>query len=664
MGRGENRFLARAGRVRVWLRRWTENSGITGTTFIVSFVFAGLFAYHISPLFNPAPRPEKDLSGNWEVCLPSEPDPSRCNWNTVRVPADIPRSLLTDLHGWAIYRVRFTAPESCTQPAAACSFFFSEIGDSAEARLNGHTIGRHGQFPPHALYAKHYPVSFQVSRDSLRTGELANELMLVVYSLKKIQAGVRAPPAGLYTVENAFHLSQTFTTLNVVIPILCFVGLFMMAALSFAAASPEQVQDPKFIAFVRYGFASSCFLLSISEVPREYLPIELAGYFHFSLRILHDWTFFEMVGSYFDFDRKLIRRIRPLYLVTLLAFFVQFVAFFTGWIGHGTYVGRGFDVGFFTLRVAFPLLALPHLMGLYGGIRRSSFPDGRASIALFIFTFLFQVRDSAIFHGYASGIYYVKWYPFIIGLVFGSFFLERAREARAKARVEQAEARQMKTIHQATVGVAHDLEEPLKGLEMACKELERNPGNQDLVKAIAEVFPTKVQRIYELNKAILRYSKELSTQLSLEKKKTLLFGFVQSVADEFRDQPLLKEIEIIVEAKDRGISASIDQAQMRRVFRNLIRNAAEACAETKKAKITITIRHRSKEVEITVTDNGPGIAEKIRDRLFQPFESYGKENGTGLGLAMSRRLAEAHGGMLILAESNVGACFRLNLPQG
>jgi signal transduction histidine kinase len=66
-------------------------------------------------------------------------------------------------------------------------------------------------------------------------------------------------------------------------------------------------------------------------------------------------------------------------------------------------------------------------------------------------------------------------------------------------------------------------------------------------------------------------------------------------------------------------------------------------------------------VTVFVSDNGPGVPEKIRDRLFQPFETYGKENGTGLGLAMSRRLVSAHGGRLELLESQGGACFAVVL---
>jgi signal transduction histidine kinase len=66
---------------------------------------------------------------------------------------------------------------------------------------------------------------------------------------------------------------------------------------------------------------------------------------------------------------------------------------------------------------------------------------------------------------------------------------------------------------------------------------------------------------------------------------------------------------------------------------------------------------------VTVSDNGPGIAPNIRERLFMPFASA-RRGGTGLGLAIARELARAHGGDLVLAESGAGGTrFRLTIPD-
>ena len=66
-------------------------------------------------------------------------------------------------------------------------------------------------------------------------------------------------------------------------------------------------------------------------------------------------------------------------------------------------------------------------------------------------------------------------------------------------------------------------------------------------------------------------------------------------------------------------------------------------------------------LRITVRDTGPGIAPALRDTLFEPFVT-GRADGTGLGLAIAREMAEAHGGLLTLADTTTGACFILEVP--
>jgi signal transduction histidine kinase len=69
---------------------------------------------------------------------------------------------------------------------------------------------------------------------------------------------------------------------------------------------------------------------------------------------------------------------------------------------------------------------------------------------------------------------------------------------------------------------------------------------------------------------------------------------------------------------------------------------------------------------LLIADEGPGVADAIRDKLFQPFATFGKKKGTGLGLAVSRRFVEDHGGMLELLPNapppDHGARFRIALP--
>jgi len=69
-----------------------------------------------------------------------------------------------------------------------------------------------------------------------------------------------------------------------------------------------------------------------------------------------------------------------------------------------------------------------------------------------------------------------------------------------------------------------------------------------------------------------------------------------------------------------------------------------------------------RQARVRVSDNGPGVPQHVKPRLFEPFVS-GKPSGTGIGLTLSRRIARAHGGDLVLEETAAGASFVLSLPQ-
>ncbi|HWD98627.1 MAG TPA: ATP-binding protein, partial [Bryobacteraceae bacterium] len=116
----------------------------------------------------------------------------------------------------------------------------------------------------------------------------------------------------------------------------------------------------------------------------------------------------------------------------------------------------------------------------------------------------------------------------------------------------------------------------------------------------------------------------------------------------------------IVSRIDPGISVLLERGRMERVFLNLLNNALEAMPDG--GAITITAERVVDKVIVRVADTGPGIPRAIRDRLFQPFVTAGK-NGLGLGLALSRQAAHAHGGDLWVEDApGAGACFCIRLP--
>jgi signal transduction histidine kinase len=105
-----------------------------------------------------------------------------------------------------------------------------------------------------------------------------------------------------------------------------------------------------------------------------------------------------------------------------------------------------------------------------------------------------------------------------------------------------------------------------------------------------------------------------------------------------------------------------DQKKVERVFANMLLNACEVVS-LESGKIDVILRESDNGVEIRIADNGPGVAGAIRAKLFQPFTSYGKHDGVGLGLAICQKIFRDHGGSACLESTEAGkTVFKLVLP--
>jgi two-component system sensor kinase FixL len=107
----------------------------------------------------------------------------------------------------------------------------------------------------------------------------------------------------------------------------------------------------------------------------------------------------------------------------------------------------------------------------------------------------------------------------------------------------------------------------------------------------------------------------------------------------------------------------VDRIQLQQVLTNLLRNAVEALEHAERKELHVTIvPMSSREVAISVEDSGPGISDEIAPELFKPFTTT-KSGGMGIGLSISRRIVEAHGGEMSVSRSKLGgASFVVTLP--
>jgi signal transduction histidine kinase len=144
-----------------------------------------------------------------------------------------------------------------------------------------------------------------------------------------------------------------------------------------------------------------------------------------------------------------------------------------------------------------------------------------------------------------------------------------------------------------------------------------------------------------------------------------VFGCVEKTVDRavhtVRAHPEYQRMDISIVREGR-CETWFDQKKVERAIVNLLLNACEF-APPKIGRVEVNLRETRDRIEIRVVDNGPGVPIPIREKLFEPFVSYGKQNGVGLGLAIGQKIFQDHGGDACLESTEHGkTVFRLTLP--
>jgi len=232
------------------------------------------------------------------------------------------------------------------------------------------------------------------------------------------------------------------------------------------------------------------------------------------------------------------------------------------------------------------------------------------------------------------------------------------RRGLQKSQQELLHAERLATIGRMASSISHDLRHPLTAIlayaeflaERSLGEVQRN----DLYREIRDA----VGRMTELISSLLEFSR---AQQILQPVHEDVADVVERVIRNMRFRSEFKDIQF-THLREGSTEAWIDAKKIERAVHNLVLNACEA-VPLSSGKVTLRTVRAGDGIEITITDNGTGIPAAIRDTIFQPFVSHGKENGTGLGLAVAQKVTEDHGGRLtILSSGESGTVFSLRIP--
>jgi signal transduction histidine kinase len=198
--------------------------------------------------------------------------------------------------------------------------------------------------------------------------------------------------------------------------------------------------------------------------------------------------------------------------------------------------------------------------------------------------------------------------------------------------------------------VAHDLSEPIAGIAMLVGLLERRAAEPPPA-AVLEQLRTSTERAREMIDGVLLYARagELSTE------RVALGELVPEVAEDLRVGPETLEVGELPEIEG-------DPRQLRRVLQNLLGNAVKYRGAAP-LRIEVSALRDSAEWVVTVRDNGRGVDPDQATRIFGMFSRADQEvDGVGIGLAVCRRIVEAHGGRIWVESAGAGSAFRFTLP--
>jgi signal transduction histidine kinase len=265
-------------------------------------------------------------------------------------------------------------------------------------------------------------------------------------------------------------------------------------------------------------------------------------------------------------------------------------------------------------------------------------------------------------------------------VVFGAFSFRRLRlaglatqRARAEA-VEQlalserrrAQAERLASLGHLAAGVAHEINNPLNSISanveaLAATDGLRCPGLAETeTRIVLGDMQAGVGRIAQIVRDLKEYSSGGSDKL-----QPCQVGEVIGDALRLASFKLGKAIEVRRSCAPDLPAVLVDRRKLSQVLLNLLVNAAEAMQDARTAKpwVLVAAERAGDSVEIAVQDNGPGISNEVKARLFEPFvtsKPIGK--GTGLGLALSREYVMSFGGTLVLQPIERGARFSIVLP--
>ena len=208
---------------------------------------------------------------------------------------------------------------------------------------------------------------------------------------------------------------------------------------------------------------------------------------------------------------------------------------------------------------------------------------------------------------------------------------------RLEAQVRRTE--KLAAIGRLAAGVAHEIRNPLSSIRGFAYLLGRGHGKETPEREYADVMVREIDRINRVVTDLLNFSRPMT----LEPESTMLPDLINHVVSLVSADAKNHGVEIHVDCEPGIPPMWLDPNQVTQALLNLMLNAVNAMETGGAIEIRASVSHESEGLKIQMEDNGPGIDPDLQEKIFEPFYTT-RERGTGLGLAMVRKIAENHDG--------------------